>query len=148
MRHQTLTHLESLVKKFMVTMTNQSYGMNVKHGFRLTWTKGTAKLRVDGRDYTNYYTMRFYMIDKTNSPIGKEIDLLTSHYPLEGLQTKEKLEEAAYEEFLLNGMRCLVNNTYASYIKRIEEPNEPTDSEIDDVVKQIRKTAETPKIII
>lgn len=148
MKHQTLTQLEALIKQFMVTMTNQSYGMNVKRGYRVTWEKGKAKVRVDDKVYTEYYTLRFFMVDKTNSPIGKEIDLLTLHYPKIGLQTKEKLEEEAYKEFLLNGMRCLVNNTFADYLKHQEEPEQPTDEAIDEVVQQLRKDAETPKLII
>ena len=149
MRHQNLTELETLIKNFLVVITNQSYSMNVKHGYRLTWTKGTAQVELDGQRYTNYYTLRFYMIDKNQSVIGKEVVLLENHYPIIGLQSKEKLEEEAYKEFLLNGVRCLVNNTYASYLShRDKEYVQPSDVQINEAVEQIKKDAETPKIII
>lgn len=149
MRHQTLTELETLIKSFLVVITNQSYSMNVKHGYRLTWTKGTKEIELDGKRYKNYYTLRFFMIDKNQSVIGKEVTLLENHYPVIGLQSKEKLEEEAYKEFLLNGVRCLVNNTYAAYIThRDKEYVRPSDIQINEAVEQIKEDAKTPKIII
>lgn len=149
MRHQKLTELETLLKEFLVIMTNQSYGMNVKHGYRYTWTKGTGKIELDGKYYTNYFTLRFYMVDKNKSVVGKEIDLIVNHYPIIGLQTREKLEEEAYKELLLNGMRCLVNNTYACYIQHQDKKLvEPTDVELNTIVEELKEQAKTPKIII
>lgn len=149
MRHQNLTELENLLKQFMVALTNQAYSMNDKKGFRMSWEKGIHKLELDGKLFTNYYTLKFFIVDKNESPVGKEILLLESHYPVVGMQSKEKLEEEAYKELLLNGMRCLYNNTFAVYLNhKDKEYVQPTDIELNEVVEQIKEEAKTKSIII
>lgn len=149
MRHQNLTELETLIKQFLVVLTNQAYAMNNKQGFRLTWEKGTAMIEAYGKVHKNYYTLKFFIIDKNESPVGKEIVLLQNHYPVVPLQSKEKLEEEAYKEFLLNGLRCLYNNTFGLYLQnKDKEFVQPSDIELNETVEQIKKEAETKKIII
>lgn len=148
MRHQNLTELETLIKGFLVVLTNQAYAYNNKFGYRLTWTKGTKEIEGDGKRHTNYYVLRFFIVDKNESPIGKEITLIENYYPIVGLQSKEKLEEEAYKEFLLNGIRSLYNITYSNYLQhKDKEYVQPSDVQINEAVEQIKEEAKTPKLI-
>lgn len=149
-RHQSLIEIESLVKSFITTMTNQAYGQNYKFGFRVEWTKGTGQI-IDNNDKAskNYYHFSFYMIDKTKSIVGKRVNLYDNYYPMTALKSAEKLEEEAYREFLLNGLRQLYHVSYVTHLEELKiEKEETKNKETDTVIKELRKAAETPKLFI
>ena len=152
MRHQTLIQTKSLLDKFLVIMTNQAYAHNRKFGYRISWLKGTQQIDDGSGNITkNYYHLRFYLVDKTNSPIGKEVDLLNNFYALSGLQSIEKLEEQAYEELLLNGLRSLFNITYAHYLEDLEKDIVTLkDVQADETLEMLRNAAneEKPKLFV
>jgi hypothetical protein len=149
-RHRSLIEVESLVKSFIVNMTNQAYGLNHKFAFRVEWSKGTGQI-IDNNDKVskNYYHFSFHMIDKTKSMIGKKIDLYDNYYPMEALKTAEKLEEEAYKEFLLNGLRQLYHVSYITHLEELKMEKEiEKDKQTDKVIETLRKSAETPKLFI
>ena len=150
MKHQQLITLELLIKKFLNRATNQAYSRNLKFGYRVSWEKGTGKVvDNDGNTSTNYYVCRLYLIDKTDSPVGVEVDLLVAYYPVRGLVSIDKLQEEAYEELLLNGIHSLINITYATVLEgRKREFVEPSQVELDDIVEDLKEQAKTPKLII
>lgn len=149
-RHQSLIEIESLVKGFIVNMTNQAYGQNYKFAFRVEWTKGTGQI-IDNNDKVskNYYHFSFHMIDKTKSMVGKKIDLYDNYYPMVALKSAEKLEEEAYKEFLLNGLRQLYHVSYITHLEELKlEKEQVKNTEADKAIKELKKASETPKLFI
>jgi hypothetical protein len=148
-KHQNLTDLIRLTNEFLVSMTNQAYGRGIKFGYRVAWEKGKNTIQVEGHKTKNYYIFKFYIIDKTESPVGVEVDLYVNFYPVVSLVPVNKLEESAYKDFLLNGIQSLFNVTYALVMKeKNKEYTRVSDVEINDIVEQLKEDAKTPKIII
>jgi hypothetical protein len=151
MRHQTLIQTTTTINKILVLMTNQAYANNHKLTYKVIWLKGDQVIAdVDNKATKNYYKFRFYLIDKTNSPTGKEVDLLINYYPIkQGIQSLEHLEEAAYNEFLFNGVISLANISYALHLKSLEkEAVKAEDIKIDEKIEQLKKSVETPKLYV
>jgi hypothetical protein len=150
MKHQNLITLELLVKKFLNQATNQAYSRNNKFGYRYSWEKGKGQVQDnEGHKHKEYYVCRLYLIDKNESPLGVEVDLLVSYYPVRSLVSVNKLQEEALEELLLNGMQSLINVTYAMVLEgRKREFVEPSQVELDEVVENLKEQAKTPRLII
>lgn len=149
-RHQALVEIESLVKGMVNAMTNQAYGQNYKFGFRVEWKKGTGQI-VDNKDKVskNYYHFSFYMIDKTKTIVGKRVNLYDNYYPMVAMKSAEKLEEEAYKEFLLNGLRQLYHVSYITHLEELKiEEDQEKNKKTDKVISDLRKSAETPKLFI
>lgn len=150
MRHQNLIELHNLVKRLLVTLTNDAYSINNKFSFRVDWDKGTDKIEDgQGKVFSKYYVLTFYIIDKNNTPLGEKRTLLRNYYVQEIGITPEKLEEQAYQELLLNGLRSLFNNTYASLLAQKEkEVIQAKDVKIDETIEQLREQAERPSLVV
>ena len=150
MKHQQLITLELLIKKILNRATNQAYSRNMKFGYRISWEKGNAIVEDnEGNKTKNYYICRLYFIDKTDSPVGVEVDLLVAYYPVRSLVSIDKLQEEAYEEMLLNGIHSLINVTYAAVLEgRKREFVEPSQIELNEVVEKLKEQAKTPKLFI
>ena len=150
MKHQQLITLELLLKKFLNRATNQAYSRNLKFGYRISWEKGTGEVEDNtGNRTRNYYVCRLYLIDKTDSPLGVEVDLLVAYYPTKALVSADKLQEEAYEEMLLNGIHSLINITYAAVLEgRKREFVEPSQVELNEIVEDLKEQAKKPKLII
>lgn len=150
-RHESLRNIESLVKEYLVSMTNQAYGMGMKFGYRIGWEKGTSEI-VDNNNKTckDYYVFKFYILDKTESVVGKNIELYTNFYPVRPVGTIEKLEELAYKEFLLNGVRQLFNTSYAMYIEqRKHDTIKAEDIKLDEKIEALKESVNNkPKLFI
>lgn len=147
MRHQTLIELRSLLDDCLRKMTNDAYSNNVKYSFKIDWTKGTGIIQSPlGENITNYYVLRFYFIDKTESVVGNEVELSELYYSIKSDSTSEKQEEIAYKEFVLNGTRSMYNILYSAIwqqnAKEIICPENITDKDI--IIDSIKQQANTP----
>ena len=150
-RHESLRNIESLVNKYLTSMTNQAYAMGMKFGYRTEWVKGTSTI-IDNNNKTckDYYVFRFYIVNKTESVVGTIIELYSNFYPVRPVGTIEKLEELAYEEFLLNGVRQLFNTSYAMYIEqRKHDTIKAEDIKIDEKIEALKQAVDNkPKLFI
>lgn len=148
-KHQDLQTLIFLTNDILTKCTNQAYGRGMKFGYRVSWEKGTQLIECDGHRTKNYYIFKFYMIDKTETPVGREVDLYVNFYPVIPLKTDNKLEEEAYKEFLLNGIQSLFNVTYALVLEeRNKTYTQVSDVKLNEIVEDLKEQAKTPKIII
>lgn len=150
MRHQNLIETEGLLKHIMIFMTNQQYAGGNKISYNYSWTKGTKAIDDGtGKVLKNYYILNFFLIDKTESPVGKQVDLATMFYPTQPGISLEALEEKALKELLLNGIQSLANITYAMYKRQLEKDHvKAEDVKIDEKIEQLRESVETPKLFI
>ena len=140
--------LETLCTKYLATMTNQAYVAGYKFSYGMEFKRGTGKIEQEGKTTGNYYFLTVYMIDKSNTPIGKRIDLATNYYSTRNREEQAVILEA-YTEFLLNSVRTFVNVHYAIYLEQREkEVVKPSDITIDEKVEALRESAKTPKLII
>lgn len=153
-KHQKLIELESMTDKLLAVLTNQAYGMKNKFSYKYSFIKGTQIIEAidNGKVILtkDYYVFKFYMIDKTDSPIGVEIDLLVNYYPKKQLVSEFALKEFALNEFYLNAIRCMFNNTYADYLykdKKAEnrEESQKFQEKLEDLVGAVNAK---PKLFI
>lgn len=150
MRHQTLIELRSLIDDILRKMTNDSYTQNYKFSFNLEWNKGTGTIQSPiGENITQYYILKFYFIDKTQSSVGQEVVLSESYYPTKSNSTSEKQEETAYKEFVLNGTRCMYNILYDAIWQqqqqKIVRPEDITNTDL--IVEDLKHGSNQNKII-
>ena len=150
MRHQVLIELESMVKQMLAYMTNSQYAAGYKISYKYTWEKGTKVIDAgDGKPIKNYYVLNFIMVDKRESPVGINIELCTTFYPIEVGVPVEKLEEQALKELILNGLQSLANVTYAAYeYQKSKEYTEAKNVELDEKIEALRESAKKPNLYV
>ena len=153
-KHQTLIEIESLVNRALSSMTNQMYSRKIKLSYKLEWSKGDAIIdNGKGSTTKNYYYLRFYLINKTESPVGLATTLLINYYPVLVGKSNHHMLEEAYKEFLLNGVQALANVTYTHHLSSLEKevitPKDvtPKDVQKEDIKNQLEESAKV-KIII
>ncbi len=148
MKHQSLITLELLVNKFLADMTNQAYSRNHKFGYKVAWDKGVSKIADEqGNTINNYYAFTFYLVDKTESPVGNKVELYNNYYPTNLETTVDKLQELAYKDFLLNGIQSLANVTYSLYLQRKENTIiKHEEVKLDHKIEQLRESSKLPKL--
>lgn len=148
MKHQNLISLELLVTKFLASMTNQAYSRNYKFSYKVTWEKGTSQIvGQDNKAISNYYVLSFYLIDKTESPVGNKVELYNNYYPTSLELSVNQLHEQALNDLLLNGVQSLANITFSLYKERqTQEIIKQQNVELDEKIEALRESSVLPKL--
>jgi len=119
-----LTNIRLQVKSVLAFLTNQAYSYNRKIAYSTEFTKGDKSITIDNvKICKDYYVFKLVAIDRTESFIGKRIELLTNFYPCSIGENKTKLEKQALDDFIINSVASLINTTYAVYMNTNSESN-------------------------
>ena len=148
MKHQSLITLELLVEKFLRDMTNQAYSRNMKFSYRMSWEKGTGEILDDNnKTIKQYYSFTYYLVDKTDSPVGNKVELYNNYYPIVFGTSVDQLHEQALSDFLLNGAQSLTNIFYSLYLERQKKQIvKVSEVKLDENVEAVKESAKLPAL--
>ena len=135
---QELTNYRLQAKSILAFLTNQAYAHKRKYSYTIEFTKGDKVITLDGvKPITNYYAFVLVLTDKSESVIGKRIELVNNYYPSSIGENATKCELQAYKDFFLNGIASYINTSFAIYINSINNPVvTPEDITVEEAVRE------------
>ena len=155
---QELINYRIQVKGILAFLTNQAYAYKRKHSYKVEFVKGDKAITLDGvKVIKDYYQFILVLIDKTDSIVGKRIELINNFYPPSIGENAAKCELQAYKDFMLNGVASYINTSFAMYINNLDKPEvKAEDITLEEAVREaavINNKAEAviapePKLVI
>ena len=135
---QELSNYRLQAKSILAFLTNQAYANKRKYSYTIEFVKGDKVITLDGvKPITNYYAFILVLTDKSESIIGKRIELVNNYYPPSIGENATKCELQAYKDFFLNGIASYINTSFAIYINSISKPVvTPEDITVEEAIRE------------
>ena len=153
---QELINYRLQAKGILAFLTNQAYANKRKYSYAIEFEKGNAEITLTGNErIKHYYIFKLILTDKSESVIGKRIELVANFYPSSIGENTTKCELQAYKDFFLNGIASYINTSFAIYINGLNKPVvTPEDITLEEAVREAAiiegkaSTIETPSKLI